>query len=168
MTGAQVQQWHDNPTSFSDEMFRSFTPIILIRHPALTYPSFYTKQKIMFCDEADDEQFEVMGSLCWARMIFDCYERLYERGEAQARPIVVDAYDVVNTTDVLIPALCSRLGIDPAGVQYQWEPTPKDQWPADPCMQEFYKEILTSKSVQRGTDAVSGMTPSITMLKSES
>lgn len=112
-------------------------------------PSFYIKQKILLFNEAWDEEYAVLTSLCWPRMMFDCYTKLYEQGLVQSRPIVVDAYDVVNHTNTLLPKLCHELGIDPAGVQYQWDPIPKDQWPADPCMQEFYKEILSSSGVNR-------------------
>lgn len=118
-------------------------------------PSFYIKQKMLFCNEAWDEEYAVLTSLCWSRMIFDCYTRLYEQGLVQNRPIVVDAYDVVKNTEILLPKLCNELGIDPAGVQYNWDPIPKDQWPADPCMQEFYKEILRSSGVNKPDDEVS-------------
>ncbi|KAK4497239.1 hypothetical protein PRZ48_011689 [Zasmidium cellare] len=142
-------EWGYNPSPFTDELFRSFTPVLLIRHPALMQPSFYIKQKILFFNEVWDEEYAVLTSLCWPRMMFDCYTELYEQGLVQKRPIVVDAHDVVNHTDSLLPKLCQELEIDPAGIQYQWDPIPKDQWPADPCMQEFYKEILSSSGVNR-------------------
>lgn len=68
-------------------------------------------------------------------------------------PIVVDAHYVVNDTRSLLPKLCHRVGIDPAEIQYDWEPMQKDQWPADPCMQEFYKEILRSSEVNMPSNA---------------
>ncbi|KAF2166297.1 hypothetical protein M409DRAFT_23487 [Zasmidium cellare ATCC 36951] len=145
----QYDEWNNNPSPFTDELFRSFTPVLLIRHPALMQPSFYIKQKNLFFNEAWDEEYAVLTSLCWPRMMFDCYTKLYEQGLVQSRPIIVDACDVVNHTNTLLPKLCHELGIDPAGVQYQWDPIPKDQWPADPCMQEFYKEILSSSGVNR-------------------
>lgn len=148
----QYAEWKYNPSPFTDELFRSFRPVLLIRHPALMQPSFYIKQKILFFNEAWDEEYAVLTSLCWPRTILDCYNRLYQQGLVRNRPIVVDAYDVVKNTDTLMPKLCNELRIDPAAIQYDWSPIPRDQWPADPCMQEFYKEILSSSGVNRPAD----------------
>lgn len=86
-------------------------------------------------------------------MIFDCDTRLYEKGLVQKRPIVVNAYNVFKNTNYLLPKFCKELGIDLSCIQYNRNPSPRDQWPADPCMQKLDKEILSSSGVNRPADS---------------
>ena len=86
------------------------TPVILIRHPALMIPSYYSKQKFLFVEEAWDEEFAVIASLCWARMVFDAYSQLYQQradgNQTTKCPIIVDAHDVVYNTKAIMRKLC--------------------------------------------------------------
>ncbi|KAK9415184.1 putative Sulfotransferase domain-containing protein [Seiridium unicorne] len=150
-------QGRENPTMLHQEFFESVAPIILIRHPALSVPSYYRAQKAVFKLNPEDEDFAAMSTLRWARIIFDAYMKLWEgvdRKGAEAKqkfPIVIDAADVVYNTERLMLRLCHALGIDSNGIQYQWNPVPLNEWPRDPIMQGFFGDMLRSNGVLKRT-----------------
>ncbi|KAI0123276.1 hypothetical protein BJ170DRAFT_104400 [Xylariales sp. AK1849] len=146
-----------NPTMLTWDFFSGITPIILIRHPALVVPSYYRAEKAVFCLDADDEDFAAMTSLRWARILFDAHNESWKAANSDGAvnsskcPIIVDALDVIHNTEELLPKLCELIRIDPAGIQYHWDPVPRDQWPQDPIMRGFFKDMLSSSEVQRGS-----------------
>ena len=71
--------------------------------------------------------------------------------------MVIEAEDLIYDTKVVIAILCEKLGIDPAGVQYEWDALTPDQWPPDPIMQAFFQDLLKSSDVRRA-DKVSLLT----------
>ena len=133
-----------NPTTFSDALFESFTPIILIRHPLLVLRSYYLNQHPVFRLEPTDEDFKFGTTLQFSKLWFDA-----KREATGQIPIVVDAEDVVYDTERTVSRLCKRLGIAEDGVQFSWSPVPMDQRPKDPIMQGFFKDILDSSGIMR-------------------
>lgn len=155
-----------NPTWIPDDLYKSLSPLILIRHPARMIPSFYRTQTDVLKLHVTDEFFAVCTSLQWLRLIFDSYRKIYSENddlvpnhsgytadsmnEIVTWPLVVDAEDVVHSTQAVAMKLCEIWDIDPSGVQYSWKATTKDEWPEDKIMSGFFDTLLKSTGVLRG------------------
>lgn len=142
----QISKDYPNPTTIDDDLLDSFTPIFLIRHPALVMQSYYEVNAQSIGANVEDEQFESMISVKWVRILFDHYRRL-----GCIQPLVVDARDVVYRTGELIELICDRFGLDKAGVSSEWQPEALSEAPG-----EFFKmRLRASKGVERDGDSVS-------------
>ncbi|KAK4550018.1 hypothetical protein LTR36_002985 [Oleoguttula mirabilis] len=156
-----------NPTVFTASFMESLSPILLIRHPALAVPSWYRKQKPLLCQTLHDEDFKVCTTLAWSRMVFEYCQHLASQRNAALPaeteqdaaedhshriPIVVDAEDVVYNTRSTMETLCSLLHLDPAGVQYSWDPVPDEEIPDYPMRRAFFLDIMKSTGVQHRTE----------------
>lgn len=126
--GGEVDR-RTNPTRYPDDFFWSLTPIFLIRHPALSIPSYFKQQKEALHLEASDECFAVFTTQSFTRLVFDVFKLKTEAGKA---PLVVDAKELIHETMLTMEKLCELLALDPNGVQYNWSPVPPDQWPNMP------------------------------------
>ncbi|KAJ5673153.1 hypothetical protein N7507_002280 [Penicillium longicatenatum] len=112
-----------NETIFSDEYLRSWQMGFVIRHPALSLPSFwralakFAKQGIIDEDAVKWTTVTSMG-MCWARSLYDwCLE---QPGLSRPPP-VVDAYDLINHPRVVV-RFAEEIGLDPEVLQFEWEP----------------------------------------------
>ncbi|KAJ6110729.1 hypothetical protein N7486_002964 [Penicillium sp. IBT 16267x] len=111
-----------NETIFSDEYLRSWKMGFVIRHPALSLPSFWRAlleiAKLGIIDEDAVEATTVTSmGMCWARSLYDwCLE---QPGLSRLPPIV-DAYDLINNPDVVV-RFAEETGLDPKALQFQWE-----------------------------------------------
>lgn len=147
-----------NPTVFRTEFLDGVTPVFLIRHPALSIPSFLRKDMSICKNRADDEDFAIYTATYWSRLIFDSFV-LRSGGSHPPTggqvPTVVDAADVIYRSESTINALCQRLGIEASGVQYSWPPVPENEWPTDPLMRHFFDALYKSSGVERRADRVS-------------
>lgn len=141
-----------NPTIFRTEFLDGVTPVFLIRHPALSIPSFFRKDVLVCKNQADDEDFPIYTALAWSRLIFDSY--ILRAGKSDKRPVVVDAADVVYDTERTLKALCERLEVDWSGVQLSWDPLPDSDWPTDGVLKTFFAELFKSTGVERRADEV--------------
>ncbi|KAK3707707.1 hypothetical protein LTR37_011884 [Vermiconidia calcicola] len=161
-----------NATCFSTEFLDSVTPIFLIRHPALSMPSFYRKAKTISYNEVDEEVFRLTTTYFWSRAIFDSYVLRSKTGtasngiyvtngepshirtpnEGSCTPIVIDAADVIYNTEATVAALCRRLQIDYDGVQLTWDPVPEAERPADLVMQHYLADLQNSRGIERRSD----------------
>lgn len=130
-------------------------------------PSFYRTQIDVFRYQVTDEIFAIFASLRWLRPIFDSYKKLYaenddlvpqysSRGtnngikETHTWPLVLDAEDVVYSTQAVAVKLCDIWNIDASGVQYSWKATPVEEWPEDKIFSGFFDTLLKSTGVLRG------------------
>ncbi|KAJ5912783.1 hypothetical protein N7504_001666 [Penicillium tannophilum] len=111
-----------NETIFSDEYLRSWQMGFVIRHPALSLPSFwrallkFTKQGIIDEDAMEVTTVTSMG-MCWARSLYDwCLE---QHGLSRPPP-VVDAYDLINKPGAVV-RFAEETGLDPKVLQFEWE-----------------------------------------------
>lgn len=123
-----------NPTILPDRFLKTFSPVLIIRHPAKQIASWYKASRV-FATELDDPDFELAGTFKFSRLVFDYYKSLYHpkqngapNGNAQNGktvklhwPIVIDGDDVINDTEGMAKRFCSVTGLDPAGVIYKWE-----------------------------------------------
>ena len=130
-------------------------------------PSFYRTQTEVFKYQVTDEIFAMWASLHWLRLIFDSYKNLYaENGDLVLQysscgtvngiektprwPLVINAEDVVYSTQAFAGKLCDIWDIDESGVQYEWKATPKEEWPEDKIFSGFFDTLLRSTGVLRG------------------
>ena len=155
-----------NPTWIPDDLYASISPLILIRHPARMIPSFYRTQVDVFKLQTTDEDFAIYATLRWVRIIFDSYRELYSENDDLADPysdcntnrtkgkkiwpLVVDAEDVVYSTQAIVLKLCDIWNIDSSGVQYSWRAVPREERPEDKIFCGFFDTLLSSTGVIRG------------------
>lgn len=139
-----------NPTVIPDETFETFTPMILIRHPALAIHSIYRSALVFTKQRPGDEDFELITMNKPIRILFDWYSA---HGK---QPVVVDTEDILWRTDEMSKNLCARLGIDPAGLSDKWDPTPKEQLDRmNPVVLMLTKDMQDSKGIIRPEEKVS-------------
>ncbi|KAK5958284.1 hypothetical protein OHC33_000126 [Knufia fluminis] len=150
-----------NPTAFTTPFLDSVTPIFLIRHPTLSIPSFYRKQRDILHNAATDASFRILTSLEWTRLVFDSYLR--RRGlpvsvsedpdvtayPAEQVPLLIESVDLIYHTQAVAERVCDYVGIDKGGVQYEWEPTPEEEWPPSALARAFFQDMLESTGIQR-------------------
>lgn len=103
-----------NPTVLPDNVFDSFTPIILIRHPALAVDSIYRGALAFTQQRLGDEDFSIITSTRELGVLFDYYKSC---GQA---PTVVDGEGLLWRTKEMSSTLCDRLGIDANGLSDTW------------------------------------------------
>ncbi|KAK5173462.1 uncharacterized protein LTR77_002143 [Saxophila tyrrhenica] len=141
----QPQDAPSNPTLIPDSLLLKFDPIILIRHPIFTIPSFY-KQMTRFnlCFESDGEDMRLQTTLQYAWLIFE-----YLREATGRPPIVVDGDDIVWRAGEVKEGVCAALGLDAAGVQDSWGPTPVEERPTNQYVWEFTKVAHESTGIER-------------------
>lgn len=126
-----------NPTVIPDELFKLFTPIIFIQHPALVVPAWLRLAKDEYGSyTVDDDDFSLWTSLRWSRMLFDYLRSTqhlrrqdsvhsnrgakFEPGYVATRPYVIDATDVASNTNAMLVATCRLLGIDVNVISQGW------------------------------------------------
>lgn len=98
----------------------SWTPVILLRHPAVTFESWY-------CAEGEPDLAsmrpiaETFTSYRLSRSIFDWY-RNQSQGSCEdvCDPIVLDANDIIDRRDIL-EKFCRRVGMDPHRLRFEWD-----------------------------------------------
>ncbi|KAL0568018.1 hypothetical protein V5O48_013972 [Marasmius crinis-equi] len=122
---ADLGMYH-NPTLLPDRFFFSFTPIITIRHPARTIPSWLRSFHSLGGTLLDTEFPVFADSFRWERLVFDSFmafekSRAAEEGREVNTPIVVDGDKLVKDPRGQMKKVCERLGIDEEGIKYSWE-----------------------------------------------
>ncbi|KAI7369686.1 hypothetical protein KC354_g1758 [Hortaea werneckii] len=140
----------ENPTHILDSLLATLTPILLIRHPALTIPSSWRTESQIKNLQIDDEDFYLLTTYRWSR---DLFTYLLHRSTSSGwrKPIVIDAYDVVHRTGALTGKLCGELVLDPAGAQEKWRQLPREEWPDHSVVVAYTKDLLGSSGVERGS-----------------
>ncbi|KAI1978211.1 hypothetical protein LOZ53_004575 [Ophidiomyces ophidiicola] len=120
-----------NITLLPDAFLDTWNPIILIRHPALMFPSFCRAMSDLFhinfknLDISLKRELNLALSLTCARVIYDWYaKRLGKidggKYQGESWPIVVDSDDVINRPELMIK-LADMIGLDRDSLQFTWE-----------------------------------------------
>jgi len=140
-----------NPTCFPDQIWRSFSPIFIIRHPARTVSSYFRGMKKLaptISPESERNHFDL--DYRWPKILFDAYRDLYQNHldpdvlKTWPYPIVVDGTDIVNDPENVMTKLCDIIGIDPSGISYKWDP---DMTSGGPIMDIFLGTLRGSSGV---------------------
>ena len=151
----------ENPTNIPEPLLATLTPILLIRHPALTIPSSWRTESGIKKLDIDDEDFYLLTTNRWSRDLLTYLlhqsTNSSDNSSGWRKPLVIDAYDVVHRTAQLTGRLCGELGLDPAGVQESWRKLPREEWPGHSVVVAYTRDLLGSGGVERGVGKVSGM-----------
>lgn len=140
-----------NATRVPDQMLSAFTPVLVIRNPALAVPSFYAGMaRLNLAFEPTGEDMLLQTSLRYCRMIFDYYYST--TGDL---PVVVDGEDITWRSDEIGSKLCDALNLDGSGLQDEWDPTPDTERPSNPYIWAFTKDMHESTGIRRSDAPVS-------------
>jgi hypothetical protein len=110
-----------NPTIFPDDFVSSFRPIFLIRHPALSFESWYRAESAARHVDMFDKAWSFYTTFKYSRQMHDWY--LSRAAEPDDTPIVIEADDMLEKVST-IDTLCDMLGMDKACVPREWEVIP--------------------------------------------
>jgi len=121
-----------NPTMYPDEFFDSWKPVMLIRHPALAFPSGLRVRKSS--GRGVNHPMVVRDhTYLKDRIMYDWYRKRLEKdanGQLPSPggcswPVVMDMQDMINNKPVL-EKFCLILGLDPEHLRYEWNSAPKE------------------------------------------
>lgn len=152
---AEVKLPIPNPTLLPDRILTSSLPVITIRHPVFTYPS-YERAASDFAatvfDTTTDIVLTMMTSYKWSRIMYDFYSSYYEKidpgGKMKDWPIVVDGDRLVEDTKGQMKKFCDIAGLDESDIQYSWEAAGLK--PDEKPLSSFLKTIKESTGVIKG------------------
>ncbi|KFZ16473.1 hypothetical protein V501_02213 [Pseudogymnoascus sp. VKM F-4519 (FW-2642)] len=115
-----------NPTLLPDDFMLSVSPVFLIRHPALVFPSWYKISTSTFGADIDDCEFPVEVSFRWSRILYDWYLNTWSKATSNSplnqhpKPAVIDADDTMSDRAAL-ERLCQQLQLDPQQLSFEWQ-----------------------------------------------
>lgn len=146
----EPSKFGNNPTVIPDDIFDTLIPVILIRHPAISVGSYYRSALANGSSRPGDEDFDMCIINRSLRMLFDWYKA---RGY---QPAVVDGEDILWRTDEMAKNVGAKLGFDPASLQDEWEPAPKEEVEAMNFWVSIWtKDIHQSRGIIRPDEKVS-------------
>ncbi|KAI7625362.1 hypothetical protein KC346_g1758, partial [Hortaea werneckii] len=136
----------ENPTYLPESLLATLTPILLIRHPALTIPSSWRTESKIKNLSIEDEDFYLLTTNRWSRdlLTYLLHQSTTPDNSSWRKPIVIDAYDVVHRTGAVTGKLCGELGLDAAGVQEKWRKLPREEWPGHSVVVAYTRDLLGS------------------------
>jgi hypothetical protein len=119
-TSDQVPIVKTNPTVYPDEFWNQFRIIMVIRHPALTFPSFLRAGDKAFKDTIDSRMVREGNRYRDDRLAYDWFRKQeMQKTDSDDRfPVILDAYDL-NAAETL-HEFCNVMSLDPALVRYEW------------------------------------------------
>ena len=145
-----------NPTHIPEDMLQRIIPIILIRHPALAFPSYLRVMRVNRMLDPADEAFDFWIHLEYSKYIFAYFQYLHEQNPGPApAPVIVDAEDLVHRTAALAKTLCDLCEISDDGVRDSWAVAGADEPLPEGVVPFFHDKLGKSTEVERGEGAVS-------------
>ncbi|KAF5393114.1 hypothetical protein D9757_001093 [Collybiopsis confluens] len=138
-----------NPTVLPDRLVATMLPIIVIRHPMFTFPSF-ARATSTFGQTALDTDFEFFATFRWQRMIYDFYRAYYDKVGSEGKeswPVVVDGDKLVEDTQGQMKQLCALIGLTESEIQYSWDSSAR---PRDRVVDAFVGDFNQSTGVIKG------------------
>ncbi|KAK5128822.1 hypothetical protein LTR85_000155 [Meristemomyces frigidus] len=147
----QLPSLSANPTYIPDRVLKTASPVILTRHPAKVIPSLYRTMLPLAKLQPGDEDFRVLCSVRWTRIMWD----FFAAHPAAREPILIDADDLLVDAKAHVPKICGLLGISADGVEYSWDAVPKDYWPDDSLgiTRVFIGSLLASTGLMQAAKA---------------
>lgn len=126
-----------NPSVIPDSFFTAWSPIILVRHPALAFPSYY--RMMLGIEKGNPERMREIEpklvatmTLRWTRELYEWLAANWEQHEGISKaagghePIVLDADDFQREPK-LIERLCEKIGLDASLVRSTWNPATEEE-----------------------------------------
>ncbi|KAF7192415.1 hypothetical protein HII31_06447 [Pseudocercospora fuligena] len=134
-----------NPTLFPDSFLKTWRPIFLIRHPALSFESWYRAESGARDVDIFDKSWAFYTTFQYSRRLHDWY--LSNATDSASMPIVIDADDMIEDPST-INKLCGMLGMDQQYVVREWDAieAPKD---AKPRELKFMSGYWNSTSIDK-------------------
>ncbi|ESK94830.1 hypothetical protein Moror_14103 [Moniliophthora roreri MCA 2997] len=135
----------ENPTFLPTRFILTFTPIFIVRHPANVAPS-YLRAVSSASDKSPSmsihsEEFATCCAYKNHRSIFDFYR-------AQGiEPVVIDGERLVIDTQGVMKKFCERVGLDEAGLKYEWEAKQAPAGAANKAIDVFSRTAMRSTGV---------------------
>lgn len=151
--GVKTKEGHSsrselNKTSLPDEFLDQWSPTFLIRHPALMLPSLLRTclKGVEASGFTRAEPLPVETSMKWIRTLYEYYAANF--GPDSQWPIVLDCDDVIKYQDKIVSKYAALLDLDPAKLQYEWEPMAAEEFNAvDKNIQVMAGSIYRSNKV---------------------
>ncbi|KAF4449889.1 sulfotransferase family domain-containing protein [Fusarium austroafricanum] len=112
-----VESTKTNPTIFPDRWLISWRPIFLIRHPALTFESWYRAESGARSLDLADRSWAFYTTYQYSRQLYDWF---LSNVDQKSGPIVIDADDILDGSST-IKKLCNMLGMDEKHILYKWD-----------------------------------------------
>ncbi|CEF74574.1 hypothetical protein FGSG_02297 [Fusarium graminearum PH-1] len=106
-----------NPTIFPDKWLLSWRPVFLIRHPALTFESWYRAESGARSLDLADRSWAYYTTYQYSRQLYDWF---LSKVDPEYGPLVVDADDILDGNST-IKKLCNSLGMDEKHIVYEWD-----------------------------------------------
>eukprot|EP00914_Ancora_sagittata_P000956 GHVO01002503.1.p1 GENE.GHVO01002503.1~~GHVO01002503.1.p1 ORF type:complete len:187 (+),score=13.05 GHVO01002503.1:118-678(+) len=138
-----------NPTVLPDRLVATMLPVIVIRHPMFTYPS-YARASDSFGETVFGPDFALVASFRWQRIIYDLHRAYYDKVDPEGKkdwPIVVDGDRLVEDTKGQMKKFCGLIGLTESEIQYTWDSTDR---PKDVVVNAFIGAITGSTGVIKG------------------
>ncbi|KAL9590139.1 MAG: hypothetical protein Q9203_001037, partial [Teloschistes exilis] len=144
-----------NPSILPDTFMRTLSPIIQIRHPAISIPSLYRARLGAGGNiNIHHPSFLTNCTYAWSRAAFDWYcehvfpdrKSQHQQTNGQAWPIVLDGDDLLNSNDRVIAAICALADLDTAGVTTTWQPVSAEAKAKFPLAQQRFLSTLQGSS----------------------
>ncbi|KAI9694979.1 MAG: hypothetical protein M1822_000596 [Bathelium mastoideum] len=118
-SGGELDCNESNPTIFPTAFLRSHKPILLIRHPALAFPSTVRTASRFFDFVVSETFMHIILRYRWHRMIYEWYDQDSRKPGGSPTPIVLDADELMYDRAAL-NTLCAQTGLDPQAIKYEW------------------------------------------------
>ncbi|KIK64798.1 hypothetical protein GYMLUDRAFT_39761 [Collybiopsis luxurians FD-317 M1] len=142
-----------NPTLLPDRIVATVSPVVIIRHPIFTYPS-WVRASSVFGGNVFDAEFSLVGSYRWQRIIYDFYREYYDKTDPEGKkdwPIVMDGDKLVEDTQGQMKKFCELVGLTESEIQYSWDSAGR---PPDRLLTAFMGTISESTGVIKGPDSL--------------
>ncbi|KAL9583572.1 MAG: hypothetical protein Q9212_002621 [Teloschistes hypoglaucus] len=155
-TTTNGQTERTNPSILPDSFIRTLSPIIQIRHPAISIPSFYRARLDAGSLKIHHPTFLTNCTYAWSRAAFDWYcehvfpdrKTQHQQTKGQAWPIVLDGDDLLNSNDRVIAAICALANFKQDGVTTAWQPVSAEaRTKLPPSQQRFLSTLQASSGV---------------------
>ena len=118
-TGLAETESNSNPTIFPTAFLRSHVPILLIRHPALAFPSTLRVASQFFGQPVGETFMNIILRYRWHRILYEWYASDSQQCRGSPEPLVLDADDLMYNRAALT-SLCARTGLDSQKIKYEW------------------------------------------------
>ncbi|KAJ5832596.1 hypothetical protein N7474_000907 [Penicillium riverlandense] len=141
-----------NITILPDRVLAEARHIFLIRHPALTVPSYYRAFVDLHGPEAvikEEARLMAHVTLYWTRCVYDWLQSIQASSD-MVQPMILDGDDFI-TNPQLLTEVCEFTGMDSSKLQFEWAPATEaelDQLP-DTTMRRMRGTLFTSSGVMK-------------------
>ncbi|RDL39486.1 uncharacterized protein BP5553_03826 [Venustampulla echinocandica] len=121
-----------NETMLPDQFLNTLLPAFLVRHPALSFPSFERQMgKLTDVFTVVSPERKVQMTYKWSRSLYDYYANLLSESEpvgddGTTWPLVLEADDIIKQPEVVI-RFCELMGLDKTKLLFSWEKVSQEQ-----------------------------------------